>query len=445
VIERINLVAGVDDPYFDYTIEVGDVSHEEELGDYAGWKNQMDDIAPDAVRDPRYDYKMVDDDFLLAPVLVEYIEKVTAEDPAGADAKIDAFLARTRPDGMTFKAAIEANLQLVLDRAAPFANDPAAHADKKDKLVKFKNTVPVGQWRDSDMGTSFGHYAFDVNAGLVPGALEAAQVLYTRFENTAKATEAGDMLAEWQDVEALFLIEEPLATAQADVMSYADAVNVDDTSSQLQGEQGNNYRFYGISLDNDGTPMPVMHTDHGFVMEFTNPSDEYLVRVANTISKDFPAGLMSSVGVMVANPAFAADTFTVTDPKNLKDPADDVPNVKVRDIFTNSHYHGAVVWSWQQALLASGIRRQIEREDIAGATRTALQAAECKLWDTIDAAEEVRAGELWSWEPNADGELEYRAFGYNRSDVDESNAAQLWSTVYLVVQRPAACPAPAQR
>ncbi|HWN71818.1 MAG TPA: hypothetical protein VNM90_29470, partial [Haliangium sp.] len=425
VIERINLKAGVDDPYFDYTIEVGDVSHEEELGDYAGWKNDMEDPKPADVRQPRYDYKMIDDDFLLAPVLVEYIEKVTAEDPEGADAKIDAFLARTRPDGMTFKAAIEANLQLVLDRAEPFATDPV-----KQNLVSFKNTVPVGQWRDSDMGIAFGRYAFDVNAALVPAALECARVLYTRFENTTKAAEAGAMFDAWQGVEELFLVEETLATAQADVASYAQAVGITDTSSQLEGEQGNNYRFYGISLDAAGNPMPVQHTDHGFVMEFTNPSDEYLVRVAQTISKDYPAGLMSDVGVMVANPAFAADTFTVTDPKNLKDPNDDVPNVKVRDIFTNSHYHGAVVWSWQQALLASGIRRQLERTDIAAQTRTELQLAECKLWDTIDAAEEVRAGELWSWAPEA-GLLKYRAFGYNRNDVDESNAAQLWSTVYL--------------
>jgi hypothetical protein len=443
VIERINLKENVPDPYFDYTVEVGDVSHEEELGDYAGWKNDMEDPQPADVRQPRYDYKMIDDDFLLAPVLVEYMAKVRAEaaTPEAGDMAVDAFLARKRPDDVTFKAAIEANLQLVLDRAEPFASDPAAPAQKKDKLVSFKNTVPVGQWRDSDMGIAFGRYAFDVNAGLVPGALEAAQTLYTGFENTTKAGEAGAMLAEWQGVEELFLITEPLATVQANVTSYATAVMVDDTSDQLAAETGNNYSFYGISLDSDGDPMPVMHTDHGFVMEFTNPSDEYLVRVANTISKDFPAGLMSEVGVMVANPAFAAADFTVTDPKNLKDPADDIANVAVRSIFTNSHYHGAVVWSWQQALLASGIRRQIERTDIDAATRTALEQAECKLWDTIKAAEEVRAGELWSWAAKPDGALEYRAFGYNRNDVDESNAAQLWSTVYLVVKEPAACAA----
>jgi hypothetical protein len=441
VIERINLTPGVGDPNFDYTIEVGDVAHEEELGDFAAWKNDKLSPKPWDVRRPRYDYKMIDDDFLLAPVLVEYIKKVTAEaaGPQAATAVIDGFLARTRSDGMTFKAAIESNLQLVLDRARPFADDTEAPAQKTTKLISLKNTVPVGQWRDSDLGIAFGRYPFDVNAGLAPGALDAAVTLYTRFAETAKASEAARVLGKWQGVEELFRIEENLATTQANVTSYAHAVGVTDTSAQLEPtEPGNEYSSYGISLDRSGVPMPVMHTDHGFAMEFAKPSEAYLVRVANTLSKDFPAGLMSKVGVMVANPAFAAADFTVTDPKNLKDPNDDVANVKLRDIFTNSQYHGAVVWSWQQALLASGVRRQIERADIAAATRTALQRAECKLWNTIDAAQQVRAGELWSWAANASGELEYRAFGYNVSDVDESNAAQLWSTVYLVVKRPTA-------
>jgi hypothetical protein len=438
VIERINLTPGVMDPYFTYEIEVGDVSHEEELADYAAWKNDMlTEGKPANVREPRYDYKMVDDDFLLAPVLVEYIAKVRAEipDAAEANAAIDAFLARTRPDGATFQEAIEANLKLVLDRARPFAEDTGAPETKLDKLVSLKNTVPVGQWRDSDMGIAFGRYAFDVNVALVPGALEAAQALYGELESLDNAADAGTLLEAWRDTDELFLISEPVAEVKANVTAYAGTTMVKDTSAQIQPELDNNYRYYGIALDGSGNPLPVMHTDHGFVMEFTSPDDDYLKRVARTISNDFPAGLMSSVGVMVANPALAAADFMVTDPKDLKKPDDDV-QVTLQSKFTNSHYHGAVVWSWQQALLASGIRRQIERADIEDATRNTLKDAECKLWETINAAESVRAGELWSWAPDAEGNLEYRAFGYNLADVDESNAAQLWSTVYLVVKQP---------
>ncbi|HET7503230.1 MAG TPA: hypothetical protein VFK02_19555 [Kofleriaceae bacterium] len=444
VLERINLTAGVPDPNFDYTIEVGDVAHEEELGDYAAWHNSQLAQKPADLRQPRYDYKMIDDDFLLAPVLVEYMKKVTAEaaTPDDAKATIDAFLARTRPDGMTFKAAIEANLKLVLDRARPFADDTSQPDQKKTKLIHLKNTVPVGQWRDSDLGIAFGRFPFDINVGLAPGALAAAVELYNRFADAGDAAEAQRIHDAWLDTDELFRVPEDLAAAKANVTSYAQAVGVTDTSSQLEATEGNTYSVYAISLDGTGRPLPVMHTDHGFVMEFAEPSDAYLVRVANTIRKDFPAGLMSKVGVMVANPALAPADFTVTDPKNLKDPNDDVPNVKLRDIYTNSQYHGTVVWSWQQALLASGIRRQLERTGLRAQTVTALQQAECTLWDTIDAAQLVRAGELWSWAPNASGQLEYRAFGYNLTDVDESNAAQLWSTVYLVVKRPTAAQNP---
>jgi hypothetical protein len=441
VLGRINLTPGLSDPNFDYTVDVGDVAHEEEVGDYAAWDNNKQATKPSNLRQPRYDYKMIDDDFELAPVIVEFMNKLVAEaaTPDAGNAAFDAFLARTRSDGVTFKAAVQANLQLVVDRARPFADDPLPPAQKKTKLISLKHTVPVGQWRDSDMGIAFGRYAFDVNAGLAPGALAAAAALYTHFGDTAKAAATQAVLDKWQNIDELFRIEDTLASAKASVASYAVDLGVADTSGQLEAtDPGGRYSLYGISLDATGTPMPVMHTDHGFVMVFARPSDGYLTRVATTITKDFPAGLMSRVGVMVANPAIAPASFTVTDPKNLKDPSDDVLDVKLHDLYTTAQYHGTVVWSWQQALLASGVRRQLGRTDLAPATRTALQAAECKLWDTIDAAQKVRAGELWSWAPTATGQLEYRAFGYNVTDVDESNAAQLWSTVYLVVKRPTA-------
>jgi hypothetical protein len=445
VLERINLDANLHDTNFNYTVEVGDVAHEEAIGDYAAWNNNKLAARPANVRQPVYDYKMIDDDFELAPVVVDYVGKLVAgaATPEAGNAAVDAFFARSRSDGVTFKAAVEANLQLVIDRTRPFADDVSAPARKKTKLVSLKPNVPVGQWRDSDAGIAFGRYPFDVNAGLVPGALEAAAALYDRFGDTAKARESQRILAQWQGVEELFRIETRLATVQANVASYAAAVGVTDTSAQLEAtDPGSAFSSYGISLDAAGTPMPVMHTDHGFAMQFARPSEPYLVRIATTITKDFPAGLMSRVGVMVANPALAPPDFTVTNPKNLADPSDDVPNMKLRDVYANSQYHGTVVWSWQQALLASGIRRQLDRTDLSPATTAALQLAECKLWDTIDAAQQVRAGELWSWAANASGGVDYRAFGYNLTDVDESNAAQLWSTVYLVVKRPTAAQNP---
>ena len=44
---------------------------------------------------------------------------------------------------------------------------------------------------------------------------------------------------------------------------------------------------------------------------------------------------------------------------------------------------------------------------------------------------------LWSWR-YVDGRYQAAPFGQNNGDADESNAAQLWSTVYLAIPPPAA-------
>lgn len=436
VLERVNLVPGLPDPSFDFRVEPGEVAHEEELADFAAWKNFQQDPPPADLRAPRYDYKMVDDDFLLAPALVDYLDRLRAEaDEPAARSRFEAFLARTRPDGATFRQAIEANLALVLERARPFAEDPAPAVEKVRKLVSLKDTVPVGNWRDSDMGLAFGRYPFDVNVALLPAALEAARALYAELGRTAEAAQAGAYREKWRGVEQLFLIEVPAERIQANVADYAASTGIADTSAEIQAEPDGRFRFYGIALDAAGRPLPVVHTDHGFAMEYTEPGDAYLLRVARTLTQDFPAGLRSPVGMMVANPALASPGLTVTDQKDLRDPADD-QQVLLRDLFTSSQYHGAVVWSWQQALLASGLRRQLERTDLQAGTRAALQVAECRVWEVIAATRDAASGELWSWAPGAQGRPEYRPFGFNVADVDESNAAQLWSTVYLVVKPP---------
>ncbi|MET0414128.1 MAG: hypothetical protein ABW217_22655, partial [Polyangiaceae bacterium] len=119
----------------------------------------------------------------------------------------------------------------------------------------------------------------------------------------------------------------------------------------------------------------------------------------------------------------------------LTSPDDDV-RVLLRDVLTPADYHGTVVWSWQQALLAAGVRRQLERTELSPAARGALSKLECELWRVIEATRSVRSAELWSYRPGADGRPEYRAFGDAQSDADESNAIQLWSTVYLAVTPP---------
>jgi hypothetical protein len=121
--------------------------------------------------------------------------------------------------------------------------------------------------------------------------------------------------------------------------------------------------------------------------------------------------------MVVANPVFADD------------------GMKAR--FTSHAYHGTVVWSWQQALFASGLARQLDRTDLPPSVRESLLAAQQALWHAIGAARSVQSSELWSWS-FAGGRYRITPFGSRETDADESNAAQLWSTVYLALKAPAA-------
>jgi hypothetical protein len=393
----------------------GSVAHEEALGDYA-WvvrtgNKEPPPPPPGDMFSPWLDYKMVDSDFLLPAVLAAY-----AASPTG-QGHIQAFLARTTPSGESYQSAVLRNIALVVRKAQPFSQNPIA-----------ANLVPithpeVGNWRDSGAGLGFGKYPFDVNASLVPAALRGAASLYAAGllgANTDRAPALQAMADVWEAHAAgFFEVRVEQATAQERVRGYAARVGLDATAAvdALTGP----VTYRAVSLDTAGVPVPVMNTDDGFLLLFNTPPEAFLTEAAGRILRPFPAGLRTPTGIVVASTALAA------------------PDSSLHRTFTRGDYHGTVIWSWQQALLAAGLERQLTRTDLSPGTVSTLRAAQAALWQVIQSASALNTGELWSWVPRS-GQAQYASFAdaalaENRF-VDESNAAQLWSTVYLAVQPP---------
>jgi len=158
-----------------------------------------------------------------------------------------------------------------------------------------------------------------------------------------------------------------------------------------------------------------MNSDEGFALLFDDLDAQRVDDAVTVLMRAFPAGLMTGVGMVVANPAFSAPSLQAS--------------------FSRNAYHGTVVWSWQQALFAAGLARQLERHDLPAAVHARLIAAQRTLWSAIDATRSLSNSELWSW-AYAAGHYQVVPFGAAAADVDESDAAQLWSTAYLAV-RPA--------
>lgn len=395
----------------------GEVAHEEGVSEFAILDRIRHDMpAGDAAT---LDYGMIDDDYMLAPVLGHYLLDLP-EGRARAAAFLSGTIASDTGDGANSAVGelLVRNLRFVLQSAAPFSKSPQVGS-----LVPLKPGRTTGQWRDSKTGLGYGVYAYDVNAVFIPAALAAAARLYESGVLDAYLTDAdrndfgnaAAMAKVWgAKAPPLFKAEINAAGARAAVSAYAKELGVDDEAALASiGRQ--NVVFHAVSLDEKGKPVPVMNTDEGFALLFGDPPVADLDAYVSAIMRPFPAGLLTDVGVLVANAGYG--------------------EADLRQMFTKNHYHGAVVWSWQQATLAAGLERQLHRDDLPADVRERLVSAQTALWTAIKTGRVVRNSELWSWEFK-DGRYVVAPFGADRANSDESNAAQLWSTVYLAVRPP---------
>lgn len=390
----------------------GEVAHEEGIGEFAVLSHKRQD--GDLSAAPIFDYSMIDGNYLLAPVLASYVL-----DNAEGKQRAAAFLRGTIGGTRTSAGqALLRNLRLVTDSARSFSEDP-----RYDHLISLQPGRNAGQWRDSEYGIGGGRYPYDVDAVLVPAALEATARLlssglldpYLGPDDRRRLASATAAAKIWR-AQAPMLFASTIGNehARASIISYARQIGVPATTA-LTSLGGNPVSFHGVSLDASGKPVPIVNSDETLDLMFGAPAPEVLDSEVQTVIRPFPLGLLTDAGLLVANPVFADEALKAH--------------------FTNHAYHGTVVWSWQQALLSSGLERQLERQDLPAAVREHLRSAQQALWRVIRASRSMRSSELWSWRFEG-GRYHIVPFGSSGTDADESNAAQLWSSVYLAV-RPA--------
>ncbi|MBR7996409.1 hypothetical protein KDX08_28560 [Burkholderia cenocepacia] len=385
----------------------GKVAHEEGIGEFALVDNQKNGRPNDAT--PTYDYKMIDSDYLLAPIAAAWL----IDDTRG-QARAAAYLAQRGSDGQTNGSRLVVNLLHVATTAQPFAQQPSVA-----NLIHLRPGEIVGNWRDSTDGLGGGVYPYDVNAVLVPAALRAANAFLARglldpyLDAGQRATLANtaNQAATWEtQAPPLFQVSVPAAQAATDVSAYAPSAGVPAGAAPNAP-----LAFYALSLDQQGNPIPVMNSDGGFALLFGTPPDDQLQRIVSDVTRPFPTGLVTDAGMLIANPAYA--------------------NASLWPKFTSSAYHGTVIWSWQQAMWVAGLDRQLARQDLSAATRTLLTQARQTIWQVISNGRDMRTSEMWTWS-YVNGKYQTDAFGTRSADATEANAAQLWSTTYLAIRDP---------
>jgi hypothetical protein len=230
---------------------------------------------------------------------------------------------------LTYKQLAQINANKIVNLAAPFA---APQNQTIDNLMHLKDGQIVGEWRDSTYGIGGGRIPFDVNTALAPAALRSIATLASSGILDFNSTLVNEYAQVWEDSTLQFFeVYVPLSNAQSLLQNYTTESGITGLESQAD-TLDSDVTFYAISLDgNDNlSQVEVMNTDscfRHFLLNTTNDQQltSFLNNTANSIRLRFPAGLMTDVGMLVANPAYGSNPVYAAN-------------------WTTSAYHGTVVW-----------------------------------------------------------------------------------------------------
>lgn len=250
----------------------GEVAHEEDIGEFAILRHLREDGT--AVAQPIYDYRMIDDDFMLAPVAAAWLL-----DRDEGRRRAAAFLARKAATGETNGALLARNFAWVAGAARPFARDP-----RPVSLIALKDGLRVGQWRDSEEGLAGGRYPYDVNAALVPAAMAAIarfvrsgllRPYLTESQQQSLADAEGSADIWSRKAPPLFRVELAAGLARHRIASYAASLGVSPTDALDSLPEGD-LTLSALALDEQQRPIPIVHSDGGFTLLLREPPAEEL-------------------------------------------------------------------------------------------------------------------------------------------------------------------------
>ena len=71
---------------------------------------------------------------------------------------------------------------------------------------------------------------------------------------------------------------------------------------------GQNSTFYGLSINENYSVVQVQHSDLGFLLEYGNNVSESVMQAVVEALQPYPRGLLTNVGMVVANAAYDTNT-----------------------------------------------------------------------------------------------------------------------------------------
>lgn len=432
----------------------GTVAHEETIGDYATFTNRQNGIFNSTAAG--FTYQMIDTDYYLPVLMDRYFQG--SPDRVQPLLETKAGEVNVANKNMTWGDLGHRLASKIMNLTEAFEKEQTAA-----NLIHLLDGVPVGQWRDSERGLANGRIPFDVNCALVPAALRAIASLsampgvFPEGDAQKWRAAAAKRADVWQSQTlAFFKYSDSVSNSTALLDNYTKENTFyhgpAHEDSMANYSSGQSIVDYGLALPDADQPAPIRitHTDTAFrnVLLFNSTDDdnqltEFINSTANAILRPFPAGLTTPIGVVVANPALSGDAALIAN-------------------FTNSAYHGTVIWGWQLALVAKGFELQLGRcsnttsHPLERSAENppafcsdkfvygALKAAYNRIWDVIEDKKDTLQSEVWSWtysnNATAGDGFQYSPLGVlppppGAGSGTESDVRQLWSLVFLAMSR----------
>jgi glycosyltransferase involved in cell wall biosynthesis len=399
----------------------------------------------------RCKYGIPDVNLMLLPVMVDYLERqLPSGDQAETDQEQVAFLRALGDRGVTNLTALLRNVDLVAGQAEAYVAQRRAQKPWPTGLIGVEKEGDFANWRDR---LRHGKYPTDVNAELMPLALEAARYIFERLlalpfgDDERRQIDSiankygwpnrlGATLTLWKSVGAHTLIQLSPSEIRSRLKEYLTKGKITSQERHwfLQQPVGSNvtlgdfllsedYKapiiedgvgFFPISLNPDGTPVPIVVSDRIFGLFDEEMDPGRLLQILTPLFLPYPAGLWTPTGVLAASP-------TLSNKDNLWDEV------------TKNTYGGSVVYGWQMEFLKQGLARQLRRFAKLPPEQQDRQLMEI-LYSAMEACYSVTlpsgtsdsSHELRTWNVDETG-FRSISFGTLAGHNDESNPVQLWS------------------
>ena len=167
-------------------------------------------------------------------------------------------------------------------------------------------------------GIGGGRIPYDVNTALMPAALRSIAALSDAGlfpAHSSWSTLASEYAQIWEDSTLQFFeITIPSSEARSRLGTYVSRASFPGPNQTDAIPDGEDVVFHALSLDgyNNLSQVAVMNTDdcfRHFLLNTTNQTQltHFINQTASNIRRTFPAGLLTSVGMLVANPAYGEE------------------------------------------------------------------------------------------------------------------------------------------